>query len=95
MLTQQRIILFNAIGDLFDYYLELFTKYGFSDAYKRPELKISAQKFGRYLNAMQAIYSKQNTDAKTIVTDYIAGMTDLFAQDSIQDALGLKLNFEY
>ena len=94
-LTHQRIILFNAIGDLFDYYLELFEKYGFSDAYQQKELKESAQKFGRYLRAMQPIYSKENTNAKTIVTDYIAGMTDLFAQDNIQDALGLKLNFEY
>ncbi|MBQ3934018.1 MAG: hypothetical protein II726_02375, partial [Elusimicrobiaceae bacterium] len=83
------------VGNLFDYYLDLFNKYGFSDAYKQPELKISAQKFGRYLHAMQAIYSKENTDSKTIVTDYIAGMTDLFAQDNILDALGLKLNFDY
>ncbi len=94
-LTQQRTILFNAVGDLFDYYLELFKKYGFSDDYKQHELKISAQKFGRYLKAMQPIYSKENTEAKTIVTDYIAGMTDLFAQDNILDALGLRLNFDY
>ena len=37
--------------------------------------------FGKYLESYKVFYQKENTDIHTIITDYIAGMTDDYALD--------------
>ena len=91
-IAAQKSILHRAIGGLFDYYLHLFEKYGFTDAYKY-EVKSAAHAFGHYVQAMRHVYGGDTALAKLIVTDYIAGMTDGFAAQAAAEAVGIKLKF--
>jgi len=88
----QKDILHRAIGGLFDYYLYLFEKYGFTDAYLY-EAKATAHAFGHYVQAMRHVYGDNAALAKLIVADYIAGMTDSFAAQAAAEAVGIKLKF--
>ena len=92
-IDKKKEILTDALGKLFDYYTELFEKYSFSQDYIK-EQKQTARNFGHYVNSMQHIY-KDKADAKTLITDYIAGMTDFYAQEAFKEALGLYINFNF
>lgn len=91
-LTEQRAVLQKAVGELFDYYMDLFKSYGLGDGY-HAEQKDTAKNFGHYLSAMKNVYQNSNASAKQIVTDYIAGMTDSFALDCIETALKYQIKF--
>jgi len=72
------------IHTLFDYFLDLFAKHGRDfAAYEAMDLDVD-RNFGRYVDQLQAVYEAEGYDAKTIVTDYIAGMTDSFALDCMR-----------
>jgi dGTPase len=86
-------ILHKALSGLFDYYKDLFDKYGLSGGYTR-ESKNTALAFWHYLEAMKRVY-KEDTPAQTIITDYIAGMTDFYASACIKEAVGINLDFNY
>lgn len=92
-LTKQKDILQKAISDLFDYYKELFNKYGFISGGYSHEKKATAKSFGHYIESMKHAYDNDKTNPNIIVTDYIAGMTDSFAIDCIKEATGIKLKF--
>ncbi len=80
---RNRLIAGKIIYALFDYFLILYTKYERDYvAYERQSLKME-KAFGRYLKAMHDFYLDEN-DPEQIVTDYIAGMTDLLAMDCMQ-----------
>ena len=91
-IATQRNLLHQAIHGLFYYYLHLFEKYGFTDAYQY-EIKTAAHAFGHYVQAMRHVYKGDTALAKLIVTDYIAGMTDTFAAQAAAQATGIKLKF--
>lgn len=72
------------IETLFDYLLDLYDSYG--NEYEKYEISnITLDKqFGRYVSKMEGFYKANGNVPYRIVTDYVAGMTDLFALDSIK-----------
>ncbi len=80
---RNRLVAGKIIYALFDYLLILYTKYERDyEAYEKQSLKME-KAFGKYLNAMHNFYLYEE-DPEQIVTDYIAGMTDSFAMDCMQ-----------
>ena len=78
-----KIIVGKIIYALFDYLLILYTKLGTNyKAYKKRSIKVD-KAFGKYLEAMHDFYKKEN-NPEQIVTDYISGMTDSFALESMK-----------
>jgi dGTP triphosphohydrolase len=90
--ARQKDALHQAVAGLFDYYNDLFERYGFTGAYAY-ESADAAQTFGHYVLTLKDFYTRSAAPAKTIITDYIAGMTDGFAAQCAQEALGIKLKF--
>lgn len=72
------------IHSLFDYFTEVFAKHGRDfQAYAAMDLDVD-RNFGRYIEQLQPIYDKEGWAPRTVVTDYIAGMTDSFALDCMR-----------
>lgn len=72
------------INNLFDYLAELYEKHGDNyDDYKKTNITLS-KTFGDYIKSMQEFYNKSDDKTEKIVTDYISGMTDVFALQSIK-----------
>jgi len=71
------------INTIFDYLIEIYNKYKndftFYENYKYKFVR----HFGHHLDEMQEFY-KNNTDNKIIITDFISGMTDLYAIDAMK-----------
>lgn len=71
------------IDTLFDFLSELYDKFGKNyDLYKNQNLKLE-QAFGRYIEEMHDFYKDEN-NINVIITDYVAGMTDLYVMDAIK-----------
>lgn len=80
---RNRIIAGKIIYALFDYLLFLYSKYEIDyEAYENMDLKFEKD-FGQYIKAMHNFYIDED-DPEQIITDYIAGMTDSFAMDCMQ-----------
>lgn len=74
----------NILEELFDYLLDMHSNFG-ENYPKYNESKIQLlNRFGRYLERMKDFYHNDGNVPKTIVCDYIAGMTDNFALDGIK-----------
>lgn len=74
----------NIISSLFEHLLNLISVFKF-DSSKYYESKIELDKnFGDYLSGMKEFYLKRKDSNIQIITDYIAGMTDSFALESIK-----------
>jgi len=74
----------NIISTLFEYLMNLIDK-NHKDYWKYHESGIEFDKnFGDYLAGMHDFYTSVNDTDKQIVTDYISGMTDTFALESIK-----------
>ncbi|MBI5623852.1 MAG: HD domain-containing protein [Elusimicrobia bacterium] len=72
------------IHTLFDYFVELFEAHGTDyAAYGAMDLEVD-RNFGRYIQQLKSVYETEGFNSRTIVTDYIAGMTDLFALDCMR-----------
>lgn len=72
------------INDLFDYLANLYTSNGKNyDAYKESSITLS-KTFGEYLFSMKDFYVNNQDQTEIIVTDYISGMTDIFALQAIK-----------
>lgn len=72
------------INNLFEYLHNLYVK-NRNETQKYTETGIELDKqFGDYVNEMYSFYHFRNEDIKQIVTDYISGMTDPFALESIK-----------
>lgn len=71
------------INNLFDYLFNLLDKNNFNfEKYSESCIELD-KNFGRYIHDIYHFY-KDNHNYKQIVTDYISGMTDAFALDSIK-----------
>jgi len=71
------------INTIFDYLSEKFEKYKYElNMYQEHKYKF-VRHFGHHLNEMRDFY-KDNTDIKIIITDFISGMTDLYAIDAMR-----------
>lgn len=74
----------NIIEELFDYLLDTHSNFGENiNKYYESNI-VLVNRFGRYLERMKDFYHKDGNVPKTIVCDYIAGMTDNFALDAIK-----------
>jgi dGTPase len=82
------------IHTLFDYFMELFEKHGTDfSAYARLELDVD-RNFGHYMEQMRAVYEREGYPGRTMITDYIAGMTDSFALECMrQISLPVPMHF--
>jgi dGTPase len=77
---KQAVIIINT---LFDYLSELFDKFGKDyPKYYEQNLKLD-HTFGKFMEEMDDFYKNEN-NPKIIITDYIAGMTDLYVLDAIK-----------
>lgn len=75
----------NMVERLFDYIYDIFMRYGFDlEAYQTSPEAVD-RRFGHYLAAMASIYDPQDARiALRIVGDYVAGMSDNFALESVR-----------
>ena len=74
------------LGVLWDYFSEVFDKYGFSyGEYEREDNNLALE-FAHYLEKMEEFYKSEN-EPLLIVSDYIAGMTDKYAIDSATELI--------
>ena len=69
------------INVIYNELFELFEKYKYeSSNYKNHFIK-PFRDFAKYIDSYKNFYLKENADVYTIITDYIAGMTDNYALD--------------
>ncbi len=74
----------NIIEELFDFLLDTHSNFGENiEKYDESDIAL-VNRFGRYLDRMKDFYHKDGNVPKTIVCDYIAGMTDNFALESMK-----------
>lgn len=75
------------LDTLFTYLHDLFERYGADDARYRAENNTFAVRFGDYVQKMQPFYLGEESPPEQVVFDYIAGMTDDFAIESVQEIM--------
>ncbi len=86
-MRQRKETIDKCIHDLFDYFRRLFTRYGFDyDAYAG-EGKQTAANFAKYMRSMKKVYREDPALIDDVIADYIAGMTDSFALDVMEDVI--------
>ncbi len=74
----------NILHTIFYHLLDIYTKYKYdTEFYAKSELKF-VKHFGEHLQEMQDFYTKTNTEPTNIVTDFVAGMTDIYAINAIK-----------
>lgn len=72
---------------LYDYLTDLYERYGFTvDGYAGEQNTLSAR-FGDYVRKMRTFYEDRGETSERIVTDYLAGMTDDYAIECIQEIM--------
>lgn len=72
------------LEELFDYLLDVHSNLGENFQKYQESNILLVTRFGRYLERMNEFYHKDGNVPKTIVCDYIAGMTDNFALEAIK-----------
>ncbi len=79
---------FHRVLDLLVHYLrELFCRWGYDTGQYRSEKNLLAGRFGDYLRKMQKAYEETQADELVIAVDYVAGMTDTYALECVQEIL--------
>lgn len=72
---------------LYTYLVELFQRVGVDDAAYLGERNRLAARFGDYVQKMASLYESEETAPEQVVFDYIAGMTDSFAIEMVQEIM--------
>lgn len=75
------------IRDLFDYFRNLFTHYKFDFPAYEKEDTTTARGFGNFIKSMQKLYGHDELQRDVIITDYISGMTDSFALNTMEEVI--------
>ena len=86
-MRQRKETIDKCIRDLFDYFRNLFARYAFNFEEYNKEGKLTAFNFAKYMRSMQAVYHNDPAQIDTIIADYIAGMTDSYALDVMEDVI--------
>ena len=86
-MRQRKETITKCIHDLFDYFRCLFKRYGFDYAAYDKEGKQTARNFANYIKSMQKVYRQDETLLNDMIADYIAGMTDSYALDVMEDVI--------
>jgi dGTPase len=83
------------IETLFDYLINIYNTYNSRlEEYRKSPVQLDVR-FGSYLRHMKSLYDNEKTPAKSIVRDYIAGMTDSYALKCMREiSLPEELNFD-
>ena len=68
-------------------FAEFFGKYGFEPEGYLAEGNSLSTRFGDYLQKMDEYYTRTGKAAKRVVTDYVAGMTDDFALECVNEIM--------
>jgi dGTPase len=75
------------LKSIYRYLCQLFEKnHADFNAYATSKTALD-RKFGNYIKALQEIYAVNDFDRDTILTDYIAGMTDSYALHCFENIL--------
>lgn len=82
------------IKEMFDYFMKLFGKNKYNYAAYAAEKKDAAKAFGNYLSSMKNVYKEQLFMGETAAVDYISGMTDGFALQTIKDLIYIPISFD-
>jgi len=72
---------------LYHYLVAIFERYGTDEAAYAAERNTLAARFGDYVCKMQSFYESEAGTPENVVFDYIAGMTDDFAIDSVGEIM--------
>lgn len=86
-MRQRKETIDKCIRDLFDYFRRLFERYGFDYNTYSAEGKQTAFNFAKYMRSMKKVYHEDPALVDDIIADYIAGMTDSFALDVMEDVI--------
>ena len=86
-MLRRKEIVFKCLRDLFDYFRQLFDRYGFDYTAYEKEPQQSARGFGNYLRSMRNFYQEDAAQINMAIADYLAGMTDSFALGVMQEVL--------
>lgn len=86
-MRQRKETIDKCIRDLFDYFRRLFERYGFDYEAYSAEGKQTAFNFAKYMRSMKKVYREEPAMVDDIIADYIAGMTDSFALDVMEDVI--------
>lgn len=94
ILKEYNIYCHKIIYSLFDHLLQLIAKNSFDcEKYNNSNIKLDIA-FGNYLEKMKEFYLSNKATDEIIVTDYISGMTDLYALECMkQISLPRPLSF--
>lgn len=86
-MRQRKQTICKCIADLFEYFHHIFGQYKFDyEAYEK-EGKQTAHNFANYMKSMQKVYRQDETQLDDIIADYISGMTDSYALDTMEDVI--------
>ncbi len=72
---------------LFQYLEEIFADCGLDEETYRKENNLLAVRFGDYVQKMAPFYEKEDGGFGNLVTDYVAGMTDNYAIESVSEIM--------
>ena len=72
---------------LFTYLRDLFDQWGFDTGRYRQEKNLLAVRFGDFLEKMQACYQREGSGASDVALDYVAGMSDTYALECINEII--------
>jgi len=86
-MRQRKETIDKRIADLFDYFRGIFDKYGFDYGAYAKEGKQTALTFAKYMESMVKAYAQDPAQRDNIITDYIAGMTDSYALNAMEDVI--------
>lgn len=86
-MRQRKEVIFRCVQDLFDYFGTLFKQYQFDYPSYEKEGKQTALLFAKYMESMQRVYQNNPQNITTIIADYIAGMTDSFALNVMEEVI--------
>ena len=86
-MRQRKETITKCIHDLFEYFRHIFSRHGFAYAAYEKEGKQTAHNFANYMKSMQKVYGQDESQLDDIIADYIAGMTDSYALDVMEDVI--------
>lgn len=86
-MRQRKETITKCIRDLFDYFHRIFERYGFQYESYEKEGKQTAHNFANYMYSMRKVYGQDETKLDDIIADFVAGMTDSYALDVMEDVI--------
>ncbi len=72
---------------LYEYLLDIFERFGVEEERYAAQRNTLAARFGDYVRKMREFYESEEGSPADVVFDYVAGMTDDFAIDSVREIM--------